>query len=155
MYQILYVVLGRILVPRIPAYASRNFGYMPHNSGYEPLRRGYEARNSGNASRNSGYMPHNSGYEPLRRGYEARNSGYMPHNSGYASLRRGYEAGRVGSAKTPRARLCPVGKTNGTFSAAQILAHDEKRAEYCKAVKTLIDGYHKRFIFVQNKTDTK
>ncbi|WP_062328088.1 hypothetical protein [Treponema endosymbiont of Eucomonympha sp.] len=63
--------------------------------------------------------------------------------------------GQYAVPKTLRAWLRPVGKTNGTFSAAKILAHDEKRAEYCKAAKTLIDGYHKRFVFVQNKTDTK
>ncbi|WP_059369505.1 hypothetical protein [Treponema endosymbiont of Eucomonympha sp.] len=54
--------------------------------------------------------------------------------------------GQYAVPKTLRARLRPVGKTNGTFSAAQILAHDEKRAEDYKAAKTLIDGYHKRFI---------
>jgi CRISPR-associated protein Cpf1 len=54
--------------------------------------------------------------------------------------------GQYAVSKTLRARLRPVGKTKDTFGVAQILAHDEKRAEDYKAAKTLIDGYHKRFI---------
>ena len=49
-------------------------------------------------------------------------------------------------SKTLRFELKPVGKTLENIEKKGLLAEDEKRAESYKAVKKLIDEYHKAFI---------
>ena len=49
-------------------------------------------------------------------------------------------------SKTLRFKAIPVGKTQENIDIKRLIEEDEQRAESYKAVKNMIDRYHKAFI---------